>query len=115
MRFRPQTMRSIQEFVNRTCATWDKASKKEKAKGNLINPDEPLVLRVPNPDWDGDPSCPWEEDDEGQPTHLCYHVESHGGGGDTDEDGNECGHDGGMLTGFEMDAEFLSTGRRIAR
>lgn len=111
--FQPQTIRSIQDFVNRTVKTWDSASKADKASGQLIDPDEPIVLRVPNPDWEEGEEGPYGDADDGEPTHLCYHVESHGGGGDTDEDGNECGHDGGSFTGMEMDArKFLANGRR---
>ena len=111
--WQPQTLRSIQEFVNNATARWDKASKAEKASGQLINPDEPIVLRVPNPAWSEGEDGPYEPDDEGNETHLCFHVESHGGGGDTDDDGEECGHDGAMFTGMEMDYDqFLSNGRR---
>ena len=115
MNFKPQSMRSIQEFVNNSVRMWDTASKSEKASGNLINPDEPIVLRVPNPEWQEGENGPYEADDEGNETHLCYHIQSHGGGGDVDDEGNECGHDGGMFTGMEMDYEkFLSNGRRLA-
>lgn len=112
--FQPQTMRSIQEFVNRTIKIWDGASQDEKESGNLINPDEPLVLRVPNPEWQEGEDGPYEPDDEGNDTHLHFHIESHGGGGDMDDDGNECGHDGGMFTGMEIDQrKFLCNGRRV--
>ncbi len=116
MRFQPQTIRSIQEFVNRIVTTWDKASKRDKASGGLINPDEPIVLRVPNPNWEEGEDGPYAPDDFGNETHLCYHVESHGGGGDTDEDGRECGHDGASFGGMEMDPhQFLSNGRRFSK
>lgn len=112
MKFEPQTIRSIQEFVNRITSMWDEAS--DDDRDGMINPDEPIVLRVPNPEWSEGEDGPYEADDEGNETHLHYHVESHGGGGDTDDDGNECGHDGGMLTGMEIDYnKYLSNGRRV--
>lgn len=96
--WQPQTLRSIQEFVNNATARWDKASKAEKASGQLINPDEPIVLRVPNPEWSEGEDGPYAPDDEGNETHLCFHVES---------------HDGAMFTGMEMDyGQFWSNGRR---
>lgn len=111
MKFQPQTLRSIQEFVNRAIEKWEATPADERDE--MINPDEPIVLRVPNPEWQQGEDGPYEPDDEGNETHLCFHVESHGGGGDTDEDGNDCGHDGASFTGMEMDwSKFLCTGRR---
>ena len=82
----------------------------------LINPDEPVVLRVPNLEWNGPGEAgPYGEDDEGEPTHICFHVECIGGGGDTDEDGEACGHDGAQITGQEIDGRgFLCNGRRFS-
>ena len=114
MKFQPQTLRSIQEFVNRTIANWEMTPADEREE--MINPDEPIVLRVPNPEWFEGEDGPYEADDEGNETHLCFHVESHGGGGDTDEDGNDCGHDGASFTGMEIDQnKFLFTGRRLSK
>ena len=114
MKFQPQTLRSIQEFVNRAIEKWDATPADERE--DMINPDEPIVLRVPNPEWQQGEDGPYEPDDEGNDTHLCFHVESHGGGGDVDEDGNECGHDGASLTGMEIDGrKFLYTGRRLSK
>lgn len=109
--FQPQSIRSIQEFVNRCVTQWDGLSATEKASGDYINPDEPIVLRVPNPDWEEGHDGPYEADDEGNETHICFHVISHGGGGDM-IDGEECGHDGACLTGMEMGEGFSVTGRR---
>lgn len=112
MNWQPQTLRSIQEFVNRAIENWEKTP--ADRRDEMINPDEPIVLRVPNPEWQEGEDGPYEADDEGNETHLCYHIESHGGGGDTDDEGNECGHDGGMFTGMEIEYEkFLSNGRRL--
>lgn len=113
--WKPQTLRSIQDFVNRAVKTWDAASEGDKASGALIDPDEPIVLRVPNPDWEEGEDGPYAPDDFGNDTHICFHVESHGGGGDTDDDGQECGHDGAMLTGMEIGHGFLGNGRRMQK
>jgi hypothetical protein len=111
--WQPQTLRSIHEFVTRTVSTWDQLTPEEKASGDFINPDEPIVLRVPNPEWEEGEDGPYAPDDFGNDTHLHYHVESHGGGADLDEDGRECGHDGAMFTGMDMDSDqFLCNGRR---
>lgn len=113
-KFEPQTIRSIQDFVNRTVKNWDSMTKEMQATGDFISPDEPIVLRVPNPAWEEGEDGPYEADDEGNETHLCFHIESHGGGGDIDDDGNECGHDGGAFSGMEIDGrKFLSSGRRL--
>lgn len=109
MRFQPQTLRSIQDFVNRTCKIWDAASPEERE--DMINPDEPIVLRVPNPEWEEGEDGPYEADDEGNETHICFHIESHGGGAEL-IDGEECGHDGAAFTGMEMGPKFSITGRR---
>ena len=106
----PQNARALAEFFSRICKSWDAATEAERAERHMINPDEPVVLRVPNPDWDG----PYGEDDEGEPTHICFHVECIGGGGDV-EDGEECGHEGAQITGQEIDGrEFLCNGRRLS-
>ena len=111
--FLPQTTRSIQDFVNRVVKTWEDATPEERASGQLINPDEPIVMRVPNPAWEEGEDGPYMPDDEGNETHLCFHVESHGGGADLDEDGRECGHDGAMFSGMEIDLnKFWCNGRR---
>lgn len=109
MKWQPQTLRSIQEFVNRTVRNWDSTIPEER--GELINPDEPIVLRVPNPEWEEGEDGPYEADDYGNETHICFHIESHGGGGDM-IDGEECGHDGANFTGMEMGEGFSITGRR---
>ena len=73
------------------------------------------LARNYHPEWNGPGEAgPYGEDDEGEPTHIAFHVMCHGGGGDTDDDGTECGHDGVQLTGQEIDgAEFLCNGRRL--
>lgn len=112
MKWQPQTLRSIQEFADRIVTMWEEASPDDRE--GMIDPDEPIVLRVPNPEWVQGEDGPYEADDEGNETHLHYHIESHGGGGDMDDDGIECGHDGAMLTGMEIDSDkFLSNGRRV--
>jgi hypothetical protein len=114
MKFQPQTLRSIQEFVNRTIKWWDETPADERERMNMINPDEPIVLSVPNPEWYEGEEGPYGDSDDGEPRHIYFHVESHGGGGDVDGDGNECGHDGASLTGMEIDGRnFLCTGRRL--
>lgn len=114
--FRPQSIRSLQKFVNTTIQIWDELSEEEKKSGEWINPDEPIVLRVPNPEWEQGEDGPYAPDDDGNETHICFHVQSHGGGGDTDDCGEECGHDGGMLTGMEMDRSIFDyNGRRLKK
>ena len=114
MNWQPQTLRSIQKFVNEAIKGWDETPADER--DDMINPDEPIVLRVPNPEWNEGEDGPYEADDEGNETHLCFHIESHGGGGDMDDEGNDCGHDGASFTGMEMDGrKFLCTGRRLSK
>lgn len=114
--FRPQSLRSIQEFVNRTIEKWDALTDEEKQSGEFINPDEPIVLRVPNPEWEEGEDGPYEPDDDGNETHICFHLMSHGGGADMNEDGEECGHDGAMFTGMDMDRiKFDYNGRRLQK
>lgn len=110
MKFQPQTLRSIQEFVNRTIKGWDETPADERE--DMINPDEPIVLSVPNPDWEEGGEGPYGDSDDGEPRHVYFHIESHGGGGDM-VDGEECGHEGAAFTGMEMDSrKFMCTGRR---
>lgn len=105
--FRPQVGRSLAEFFSKMTEKWDALTPEEKASGDYINPDEPVVLSVPNPEWSGD------EDDYGNERQLYFHVQSHGGGGDMDEDGNECGHDGATISGMEIEQPaFFYNGRR---
>ena len=114
MKFKPQSLRSIVSFVNEVIKRWDSASQEDRESGDLVNPDEPIVLRVPNPLWNEGDDGQYEPDDEGNDTHLCFHLMSHGGGGDVDVDGNDCGHDGANFCGMEMEYDkFLSNGRRI--
>lgn len=114
--FQPQSLRSIQDFVNRTIKKWEGLTDEEKKSGEYINPDEPIVLRVPNPEWEEGEDGPYEPDDDGNETHICFHVISHGGGGDMNEYGEECGHDGPTFTGMEMDrVKFDYNGRRLKK
>ena len=111
--WQPQTVRGLAEFFSNCVAKWDALTPEEKAECEFINPDEPVVLRVLNPEWVEGEDGPYEPDDDGNDTHLCYHVESHGGGGDQDESGNDISHDGAMLTGMEINqAKFYCNGRR---
>ncbi len=111
--WQPQTARRLAEFFSSVCNDWERADD-ERRKG-MISPDEPVVLRAPNPDWDGPGEAgPYGEDDNGEPTHIYFHVESIGGGGDV-VDGEECGHDGAQITGMEIDGrKFLCNGRRLS-
>lgn len=110
--FRPWTMRALAEYAGKVCAEWDA---NEDDREDRINPDEPIVMAVPDPEWDGDPGS-YDDDDEGNPYYAYYHVESYGGGSDIDDDGCECGHDGLHLTGMEIDQSvFLFNGRRIGK
>lgn len=114
MKFQPKTLRSIQEFVNRAIEKWEATPADERDE--MINPDEPIVLSVPNPEWFEGEKGPYGDDDDGEPRHIYFHVESHGGGGDTDDDGIDCGHDGVAFTGMEIDQnKFLFTGRRLSK
>ena len=103
--FKPQSARILQRFFNEVCKKWDRLSDEEKESGNFINPDEPVVLRCENPEYDQD------FDDEND-SHFYYHIKSVGGGTDCDVDGNECGHDGAQIGGFEIQDGFYWNGRR---
>ena len=109
MQFLPQTGRDLAEFLHRICATWATLTPEDRASGDFINPDEPVVLTVPNPEYDDE----YEEDDLDNDRSLHFHVESHGGGGDMDNDGTECGHHGASICGMEIDQRtYLYNGRR---
>lgn len=112
--FQPQSLRSIYQFVRNATERWDKLTPEERASGNYINPDEPIVLRVPNPEWEQGEDGPYETDDDGNEPFLFFHVESHGGGGDVDDAGLDCGHDGAAFTGMEMNRRIFDlNGRRL--
>lgn len=114
--FRPQTGRELAEFFSAICKKWDDLTPEEKAEGGWINPDEPVVLSVPNPECEEGEDGPYMPDDEGNDWRLYYHVESHGGGADQDEDGNECGHDGAHIGGMEIEQpKYLYNGRRYEK
>ena len=103
--FIPQVGRSLAEFFSKMTEKWDALTPEEKASGDYINPDEPVVLSVPNPEWSGG--------DDINERQLYFHAQSHGGGDDMDEDGNECGHDGATISGMEIEQPaFLYNGRR---
>lgn len=107
--FRPQNSRRLAEFFSNVCHKWDLLTTEEKASGEFINPAEPVVLSVPNPEWE---EGPYGEDD-GNEREIHFHVQSHGGGGDMDEDGNECGHDGASISGMEIEQpKYFYNGRR---
>lgn len=113
--FKPQTARDLAEFFSKMVETWDALTPEEKALDGFdgfINPDEPVVLTVPNPEYDGDPN-EYEEDDFGNSRYLHFHVESYGGGGDIEDDGTDVGHRGAAIGGMEIDQRaFLYNGRR---
>jgi len=110
--FKPQTARDISIALNKIIDSWDSRTPQEKASGEFINPDEPAVLSVPNPEWDGGEGD-YGEDEFGESRKISFHVESIGGGADCDEDGVECGHEGFAIYGMQMNYDkFLSNGRR---
>jgi hypothetical protein len=113
MQFQPQTSRDLADFFSSVCKKWKSLSDEQKASGEYINPDEPVVLTVPNPDFTGPSDDDKEMDDDGNWRTLYFHVESHGGGGDEDEDGTDVGHQGAAIDGMEIDEDnFLFNGRR---
>lgn len=114
MRFKEQTARDVFGHLKKTIEIWDNLTSEDKEHGCYINPDEPLVLAVPNPEYDAEQDeddC--GQDDNGEYERIFYHVESIGGGYDEDEDGVQTGHEGFQISGFEMDYyKFLYQGRR---
>lgn len=117
--FRPFTARNLEKYLADIRKRFDALPEPERA--GFINPDEPVVLTVPNPEYEEPPSgCDEKEDDDNwvdaSDKYLHFHICSVGGGGDVDEDGNECGHDGFSISGMEIDYnEFLYNGRRIKK
>lgn len=112
--FRPITSRLLAEYLTRACREWDSMA---EDRDQRVNPDEPIVLSVPNPEWDGDREnyCD-EQDDEGNERNQYFHVESYGSGAELDNEGVDCGHDGLLLTGMEICQEqFSFTGRRLGK
>jgi hypothetical protein len=106
--FQPHSARQIAEQINRIVGIWDGLSAAKKATGQYINPDEPLVLSTKNPD------VQFDDDADDDYRYNYFHVQSIGGGGETDEDGNECGHDGMQLDAMDIEPlKFLYNGRRV--
>ena len=106
--FQPYSARQIAEQINRITGIWDDLSADAKATGNFINPDEPLVLVTKNPDVD------FDDDADDEERYNYFHVMSIGGGGDTDEDGTECGHDGMQLEAMDIEQpKYFYNGRRV--
>jgi len=60
--FRPQDGRSLAEFFSNMVKKWDALTPEEKASGDYINPDEPVVLSVPNSEWAGGDDISDEDD-----------------------------------------------------
>ena len=116
MRFKEQTARDVFKALKKTIETWDSLTPEDLEHGCYINPDEPLVLSVPNPEYDPDDDPDGEgQDSFGNYDHIYYHVESIGGGYD-EEDGEPTGHDGFQISGYEMDWDnFLYQGRRRSK
>lgn len=103
--FRAWTLRELVKEAQKTIDKWEAMDEETKASGMFIDPDEPVVLCVPNPECDTDSIELLDtEDDDGNDRHLYFHVLSCGGGGDTDEDGNEIGHDGFAIDGMAIQA-----------
>lgn len=111
--FRPQTTRDLAQFLNEVIARWEQLSQEDRASGDWINPDEPIVLSVPNLEFEGKPNE--DEDDYGEPRLLHFHVSSLGGGGDIDEDGDDCGHCGVEIGGMYIGPGFYLNGRRLEK
>lgn len=109
--FRPQTARHLAEFFNDIVKKWDQLTPEEKESVDWVNPDEPIVVSVPNPEFEGKQNE--DEDDYGNSRKLYFHVISHGGGGDIDDDGNDCGHQGAELSGMVIGSGFYFNGRRL--
>lgn len=107
--FKPQNARQLAEFFTTVCKKWDSMSDEKKASGEYINPDEPVVLRCENPEFDD------MNDEDDSESHLHFHVKSIGGGYDEDEDGEECGHDGAQIGGMEIGEGFFYNGRRHSK
>lgn len=102
--FRPQTTRELAKVAAERIKIWESLTDAQRASGDYINPDEPIVLVVPNPEHDFD-----EDEDK----YNYFHVMSVGGGGDVDENGDDCGHEGLELVGMEIEQpEFFYNGRR---
>lgn len=104
--FNPWSARSIHRLLTEILNRYATLSDEQRNSGEHIDPDQPIVLRVPNPEYDGDLHEPEEK-------YLFFHIQSIGGGGQEDEDGTEIGHAGIELGGMEIDdTEFLFNGRR---
>jgi hypothetical protein len=112
--FRPFTMIELAEEITKALRNFENLSDDQRASGDFIDPDEPIVLQVPNPQFDEHDAKPLDsEDSYGNSRYLYYHVMSCGGGGDTDDNGEECGHDGFEMSGMRINGrEFLANGRR---
>ena len=105
--FQPHSARQIAEQINRIIGIWDALSAGEKATGNFINPDDPMVLVCKNPD------VHFDDDGDDEDRYNYFHVMSIGGGGETDEDGNECGHNGMQLEAMDIEQpKYFYNGRR---
>ena len=82
------------------------------ASGEYIDPDEPVVIAVPNPQWKETDDC-YNDDEHGNKWLLHFHMQSYGGGDDMDDDGNECGHDGAEIVGMAMEqSNFVEKGMK---
>jgi hypothetical protein len=112
--FRPWTLRELVKDATKTIEKWDSLGAEERESGIWINPDEPVLITVPNPECDQESLHVLDDEDaDGNHRHLHFHVMSVGGGGDADEDGNEIGHDGFSIDGMLIDErEYLCNGRR---
>ena len=109
--FKPLTGRQVAEYANSNCQKWDSLTPEEKASGEYIDPDEPVVITVPNPQWKGTDDY-YNDDEHGNKWLLHFHLQSYGGGDDMDDDGNECGHDGAEIVGMAMEQSiFFDNGR----
>jgi hypothetical protein len=105
--FKPLTGRQVAEYANSICQKWDSLTPEEKASGEYIDPDEPVVIAVPNPQWKGTDDC-YNDDEQGNKWLLHFHMQSYGGGDDMDDDGNECGHDGAEIVCMAMEQSTSS-------
>ena len=84
MNLLPQNSHNLASFFNMICKRWDELSDEEKASGEFINPNAPVVLVVPADYGD-------------EENYLRFHVLSTGG------DGEDYGHEGAELGGMEIE------------
>lgn len=94
--FKPISARFLLSYFRELCERWDEElTQEERDSGDFINPDAPLVLSVPNPEWDGE-DVYWD-DEFGNSYYIQFHVQSVGG-----HDEEETEHQGLELIGMDL-------------